>query len=151
VLGLIIAFVLGGVAGYAYARWAASPARAGAKTASTDARGRPSAPVVAPIIKPNKKARRVGLTEADFTPSDDILERLRRAEAGELDPAVLADDGAASPAAAEADEPKPRPASPGRPSETPVSDPQALAEAERRVLERLRRMAGQESETNGEE
>jgi hypothetical protein len=32
-----------------------------------------------------------------------------------------------------------------------VSDPQALAEAERRVLERLRRMAGQESETNGEE
>jgi hypothetical protein len=149
---LIIAFVLGGVAGYAYARWAASPARAGTKTtSSTDALGRPSEPALAPIIKPNRKARRVGLTEADFTPSDDILERLRRAEAGELDPAVLADDDAASPAAADADEPKPRLSSAGRPSETPVSDPQALAEAERRVLERLRRMAGQESETNGEE
>jgi hypothetical protein len=110
--------------------------------------------VVAPITKPNKKARRVGLTEADFTPSDDILERLRRAEAGELDPAVLAaddDDDDPAAAAADADEPKPKPVSAGRPSETPVSDPQALAEAERRVLERLRRMAGQESETNGEE
>jgi hypothetical protein len=151
VLGLIIAFVLGGVAGWAYARWAASPARAGTKTAwSTGARGRPSDPVPAPVVKPNKKARRVGLTEADFTPSDDILERLRRAEAGELDPAVLAADDDAS-AAADADEPKPKAVSPGRASETPVSDPEALAEAERRVLERLRRMAGQESETNGEE
>lgn len=148
-LGLIIAFVLGVAAGFSYARWSGSPARGGTKPASTtDAMGRPSDPVVAPIAKPNKKARRVGLTEADFTPSDDILERLRRAEAGELDPAVLAADDAAGPADGD-DEPKLKAAPPARPSETPVSDPQALAEAERRVLERLRRMAGQESETNG--
>jgi hypothetical protein len=75
------------------------------------------------VAAPSKRGRKAGLTEADFTPSDDILEKLRRASEGELDPAVLRGDGDAEPDGS---------------GDAELPDPE-LTEAERRVLERLRR------------
>ena len=69
--------------GLVYARWRV-PDRAAADVARPTPRA-PSAPWRR-RSPPTSEAKKAGLTEADFTPSDDILERLRRAEAGELDP-----------------------------------------------------------------
>jgi hypothetical protein len=71
---------------------------------------------------PTAKGRKAGLTEESFKPSDDILEKLRLAAEGELDPSVLRSEPEEPPPA----EPAPLP-------------PPELTEAERRVLERLRR------------
>ena len=132
-LAVICAFVLGVGAGVLYMRF---------RGASTE-----TAPPVGPSLlglgrderspAPNRKARKVGLTEADFVPSDDILERLRLVEAGELDPSALAaEDGE------QAHNPTPEPPAPTTP------DPAAMTDAERRVLDRLRRMAGEEPSTD---
>ena len=128
-LAVICAFVLGFGVGALYMRF---------RGASTEA-----PPPVGPSLlgvgrddrppAPNRRARKVGLTEADFVPSDDILERLRLVEAGELDPSALAaEDGE------EAHTPAPEPPAPKTP------DPAAMTDAERRVLDRLRRMSGEE-------
>jgi hypothetical protein len=75
-------------------------------------------------VRPTKRASKKGLTPESFQPSDDILERLRKAAEGELDPAVLRDAGGSEPAPA-----------------PPTPEELHLSEAERRVLERLRRQA----------
>jgi hypothetical protein len=93
-------------------------------------RARRDPPAVAPVAVPNKRARKVGLTEDSFRPSDDILEKLRLAAEGQLDPAVLA---------SEPEPPAPEPV-PAEQAGPPPVDP-ALAEAEQRILDRLRREA----------
>jgi hypothetical protein len=157
VLGLIFAFALGGVAGFAYARWLAANAVPDAPPAIAPPDVGPIEPVVTAIAKPNKRAQKVGLTEADFTPSDDILERLRLAEAGQLDPATLdaeakakadAEEKADAEAKARADaksEAKARAKADADAAEAAAAAV-ALAEAERRVLDRLRRMADGETD-----
>jgi len=103
--------------------------RPGAGTQPSPIAGR-EAPAVAPVAVPNKRARKVGLTEDSFRPSDDILEKLRLAAEGQLDPSVLASEP-------EAPAPEPEPVEDAGP---PAVDP-ALAEAEQRILDRLRREA----------
>ena len=120
-LPVILAFAVGVAVGLMYARWRAE-------------QNVVSAPTAPGAVAPNKRAKKAGLTEADFVPSDDILERLRRAEAGELDPAELA----------AGTEPPPRGPAVEAPAVAPL-DPEALTDAERRVLERLRRMAAEGS------
>lgn len=86
-------------------------------------------PSVAPVArrtKPSKRAAKAGLTDASLTPADDILDKLRKAADGELDPAEL-----------NADAPPPPP----DPAE--VAAAEARAEQERRVLERLRQQQAQ--------
>jgi hypothetical protein len=76
------------------------------------------------------RSRRATLSDEAFVPSDDILERLRLAAEGKLDPAEV---GGAEP-------PSPSPSPASRPRgdvEPPLPRPE-LTEAERRVLERLR-------------
>jgi len=81
---------------------------------------------------PTKRGRKAGLTEESFTPSDDILERLRRAAVGEIDPADLTGD---------------RPDPEVVVDEEPAVDPE-LAEAQRRVLDRLERQGDQPSDSS---
>ena len=102
---------------------------------SPAARAEPAAaaPSPAPLpttpgaLKPTKRARKAGLTEADFTPSDDILERLRKAAEGELDPSEIEAPPASTTASNAEDD-----AEAARRAD--------LAEKERRVLERLRQL-----------
>jgi hypothetical protein len=84
---------------------------------------RPAAPRAAPMSAPTEKGRKAGLTEESFTPSDDILEKLRLAAEGQLDPSDLG----TSP---------PEPAPPPAPRPSP-----SITEAEQRVLDRLRQRA----------
>jgi hypothetical protein len=77
-----------------------------------------------PRVEITKKGKKLGFDERTFTPSDDILDRLRRAE--EL--------GVDTEAAQELLGNEPRPPAVARPA--PI-DP-TLAEKERRILERLR-------------
>jgi hypothetical protein len=136
VLLVILAFVAGVGVGILYAR--SRPV--GGRTDAAPERATAVTPLVPGALGPNRKGRKAGLTPADFTPSDDILERLRRAEAGELDPSELAPDDGASGGAHET-EPAARSPEPDAPS-TP--DPAAMTDAERRVLDRLRRMSAEE-------
>lgn len=101
---VLLAFLLGVTVGIVLAR------------RSPQSRVEPAATVVGPT----KRGRKAGLTEEAFTPSDDILERLRKAADGELDPAEIE---APPPTAAEAE----------------AARRHELEEQERRVLERLRR------------
>lgn len=106
------------------------------RRAATPSRPKPIAPLApeSPVI--TKRGRKAGLSEEAFVPSDDILEKLRLAAEGELDPAELA-----------ADDPPPRripptvaelAEEPEEPAPRPPVDPR-LAEAEQRILDRLRR------------
>ena len=76
-----------------------------------------------PAVALTDKARKKGLTEDSMRPSDDILERLRRAAEGD--------------AAAIEETPAPVAESPPTPE---------LTEAERRVLERLRQQQAADAE-----
>lgn len=96
-------------------------------------------PVVSPslvsgAVGPSKRGRKAGLTEADFTPSDDILERLRKAAEGELDPAEIEAPPASASSATDADDDAARRAE--------------LAEKERRVLERLRQLEAENDDAS---
>ena len=71
--------------------------------------------------KPSRRAMKAGLTDESLTPADDILEKLRKAAEGELDPEELTRE-------------KPPPP----PDPAQVAADEAKAERERRVLERLR-------------
>ena len=82
-------------------------------------------------VKPSKRGRKAGLTEADFTPSDDILERLRKAAEGELDPSEIEAPPATTTAAEDAAEAARR---------------AELAEKERRVLERLKQLEAEDED-----
>lgn len=89
-------------------------------------------PVVPPLAAPNKKAKKVGLTETDFQPSDDILLKMQQAweQGGRLDPesdAVVVPPPPPEPSAA-TPEAAPLPA--------PTLDP-TLDDTMRRVFERL--------------
>jgi hypothetical protein len=94
---------------------------------------KPGTEVVSPSLlgtaprrtKPSKRAAKAGLTDESFTPADDILDKLRRAAEGELDPAELGGSGAPPPTAAQ------------------VQIDLEKAERERRVLERLRHQQAQ--------
>lgn len=103
--------------------------------------GAPAAPAVTPSllggrsVGPTKRGRKAGLTEADFTPSDDILERLRKAAEGELDPSEIEAPSTTGPGEGSAEADALRRAE--------------LAEKERRVLERLRQLEA-EGETDAE-
>jgi hypothetical protein len=88
-------------------------------------------PPVAPRTKPTRRAMKAGLTDASLTPADDILEKLRRAAEGELDPAELS-----------------RAAPPPPPDPAQVAADEAKAERERRVLERLRQQQPQSDLAN---
>lgn len=67
------------------------------------------------------RSRKIVLDESTLVPSDDILEKLRLAAEGELDPSALHEEPATPP-----------------PAEPALPRPE-LTEAERRVLERLER------------
>jgi hypothetical protein len=137
VLQVILAFVAGVGVGVLYARSRPVGGR-GDGDAERDAGAAPLAPG---SLGPNRKGRKAGLTAADFTPSDDILERLRRAEAGELDPADLAPESdRAADVADESERAVPAPEA----EATSTPDPAAMTDAERRVLDRLRRMSAEE-------
>ena len=134
-LVVLLAFVAGVGAGILYARSRPVGGRSDAVAERDDA-----APLAPGALAPNRKGRKAGLTPADFTPSDDILLRLRQAEAGELDPAELASDAGGS---AEAAQSAPAASSPD--IEAPSKpDPAAMTDAERRVLDRLRQMSAEE-------
>jgi hypothetical protein len=129
VLAVVVAFVSGAAGGFFYGRrHPASIERGPAPATPAPPVGR--TPEGAPVLaSPNKRGRKAGLTEADFTPSDDILDKLRKAEAGELDPTVLKE---------EAQPPKPK--AKRATKAQPALDPTTMSEAERRVFDRLRRM-----------
>lgn len=74
---------------------------------------------------PSKRAVKAGLSEDAFVTSDDILERLRLVSEGKLDPSVLAPPAEEGEGEAERDRER----------------DERLAEAERRVLDRLRDQA----------
>jgi hypothetical protein len=89
-------------------------------------------PVVPPLAAPNKKAKKVGLTETDFQPSDDILLKMQQAweQGGRLDPES---DAVVVP-------PQPREPSVASPEATPLPAPTldpTLDNTMRRVFERL--------------
>ena len=101
------------------------------KPETVAAAGAAVAPLPAPAARRTKASRRAskaGLTDESFTPSDDILERLRKAAEGELDPAELE----------KTESPPPTPAQLAADAER--------AERERRVLERLRQQQAQPSD-----
>lgn len=126
---VVFAFLLGLSLGVLLGRRAARPAGPDGSPLAAPA-PKPAGVVAPPRAAPNKRARKAGLTEESFTPSDDILDKLRLAAEGELDPSVLADEPPARPQPA-ADEARP-----------PAAVDPRLAEAEQRILDRLRRQAG---------
>lgn len=119
---MVLAFLVGVAVGVVLGRRSTAE-RPTPPTAPVPVAPPPSVTPGSPVV--TKRGRKAGLSEASFQPSDDILERLRRVEAGELDPSQL-HDAPAAPAA--------------EPSTPPVlpTDPE-LAERERRILERLER------------
>ena len=123
---IVLAFLLGLAAGVFLGRRTAPSAASNAGWGPPPVRPAPTGAVTrTPMATPNDRARKAGLTEEAFTPSDDILEKLRLAAEGAIDPAVLAEERARSAPAAEERPP-------------PVVDPR-LTDAEQRILDRLRR------------
>lgn len=108
---VLLAFLLGVTVGIVIAR------------RSPPSRAEPTAAAAVPT----RRARKAGLTEEALTPSDDILQRLRKAADGELDPAEI--EAAPPPTAAEE----------AAAAAAELARREELAEQERRVLERLRR------------
>jgi len=117
---LVFAFLVGVAVGVLIGRRAPRP-----DATPTSAAGRAVA-VTGPA--PTKRGRKAGLTDESFTPTDDILEKLRLAAEGELDPSAFAE------------QPPPR-QQPEAPPERPAAVDPRLAEAEQRILDRLRRQA----------
>ena len=83
----------------------------------------PAAATMPRRTKPSRRAAKAGLTDESFTPADDILDRMRKAAEGELDPAELSVEAPAPPTPAQ------------------VAADAERVERERRVLERLRQQA----------
>jgi hypothetical protein len=81
VVGLAAGYVLGRRTGAASADAAATtlPVPAPPPAGPAPVPGTPAAagPTVGPLATPNKRAKKVGLTEADFLPADDILHRMQ--------------------------------------------------------------------------
>ena len=137
-LGLVVGFAIGFVWGRR------RPGEPGAPVASvTPATATPR--LLPPVAGPTKRGRKAGLTEDDFRPADDILERLHQAweqtQAGaspiSAAPAAVAPEPVApEPVAPEAVAPEAvAPAEP-MPIPEPAIDP-ALNDAMRRVFARL--------------
>ena len=125
---VVFAFLVGLALGVALGRRNPKPEA----LAATGAAAAPLAAATARRTKASRRAAKAGLTDESFTPSDDILERLRKAAEGELDPAEL-----------EKTEPAP-------PTPAQIAAEAERSERERRVLDRLRQQAGQPSDLPNE-
>jgi hypothetical protein len=143
---LLLGLAVGLAAGIVIGRRAAATNAAAAPTATPPQLSRIAPPRAGrvEVIAPNKRGMKVGLTEADFTPADDILERMQQAwEQG----ASLADLEAAQAAAAAAEA-----AAAPEPEEATEGLTQAeLDERTRRVLERLAANAGRPDSVEGDD
>ena len=115
IAAIVFAFLLGLALGVVLGRRNPQPAG--------DALAAPAAAAVPRRTKPSRRAAKAGLTDESFTPADDILERMRKAAEGELDPAEL------------------EVARPAPPTPAQVAADAERAERERRVLERLRQQS----------
>jgi hypothetical protein len=138
---LLLGLLLGGAIGYFVGRRQAGLGAPGAEAAPP--RIAPAPTVVVPP-GPSKKARRLGISEVDFVPADDILQRMQEAwEQGEelaLDPPAGDADGDDAPIPPVAPAPAPPPVPPAAPAAdadlVELPDP-VESERVRRVLAHL--------------